>query len=270
MNSVIQGLKSRLRGTWIHHAVWTYKNPPLKVYDGKQVGVNDRNAEYDRQTVEVMFRVLRRNSNCIDVGAHVGDILRHMVNLCPRGRHYAFEPLPHLAQRLTENFPQVIVHHAAVGEEGGESEFLFVENDPGYSGLRRRGYDRPDPKISKIRVRVVTLDEIIPQNDQIAFIKLDIEGGEFHAIKGGTETIRRCKPVIVFEGDDRSIGQYGVKPDDVYSLVTESLGYDLSTMERWLGRKAPYNQQEFDKNWKQGNEFYFIATPGKKTRQRWA
>jgi hypothetical protein len=47
MNTVIHKLKSRLKGTWIHHAVWAYKNPPPKVHDGDDgelVAVNDRNA----------------------------------------------------------------------------------------------------------------------------------------------------------------------------------------------------------------------------------
>jgi len=269
MNNVIHKLKSSLKGTWIHHAVWAYKNPPPKVHggdDGKLVAVNDRNADYDWQTIEVMFRVLRRNSNCIDVGAHVGDILHHMINIAPRGRHYAFEPLPHLAQKLTEKFPQVVVHQAAVSDKSGESEFLFVENDPGYSGLRRRLYDRPDPKITPIRVRVVTLDEMIPPDEKIAFIKIDIEGGEFHAIRGGIETIRRCKPVIVFEGSSRSTGQYGVKPDDLYLFVEQALEYDLSTMERWHQRKPPYNREGFEENWEHGHKYYFIAIPKRKIR----
>jgi FkbM family methyltransferase len=271
MNTIVQKLKSKLKGTWIHRAVLGYKDRLSKAQDhtdGNQLPPADRDANYNRQTVEVMFRVLRRNSNCIDVGAHVGSILQYMIDISPRGRHYAFEPLPHLSQKLTESFPQVIVHQAAVSESSGESEFLFVENDPGYSGLRRRIYDRPDPKITQIRVRVVTLDEIIPQNDKIAFIKIDIEGGEFHAMKGGIETIRRCKPVIVFEGSNRSTGQYGVKPDDVYLLVTESLGYELSTIERWIKRKAAYTREEFDKNWNRGPEYYFIAAPKRETGSR--
>ncbi|MGB8324588.1 MAG: FkbM family methyltransferase [Candidatus Acidiferrum sp.] len=200
------------------------------------------------------------------MGAHVGNVLQQMVNIAPRGRHYAFEPLPHLSQELSERFPRVIVHQAAVGDRSGECEFLFVENDPAYSGLRRRIYNRPDPKITRIPVRVVTLDEIIPANESIAFIKLDIEGGEFHAIQGGIETIRRSKPVIVFESGSNSIGQYGVKPDDVYRFMAETLGYQLSTMERWLKGKPPYTQEEYENDWNHGPEYCFIATPTRKIR----
>jgi len=252
-----QRLKSMLRGTWIHHAVWAYKNPPP----------NDRDSRYDWQTVEVMFRVLRQNSNCIDLGAHGGKFLRHMIDISPRGRHYAFEPLPHLSQNLNERFPQAVVHQLAVSDISGESEFLFVENAPGCSGLRRRIYNRPDPKITKIRVQVVTLDGIIPPNERIDFIKVDIEGGEFHAIKGGISTIRRGRPVIVFEGGSNSTGQYGVSPNDFYLLMTETLGYELSTMERWLGRKSAYTQEGFEKNWNEGPEYYFIAAPKREPKQ---
>jgi FkbM family methyltransferase len=267
MNRVVQTLKSRLRGTWIHHAVWAFRHPSPRAHvsnDGKQLSIEARNANYDRQTVEVMFRVLRRNLNGVDVGSHVGDVLGEMVNIAPRGRHYAFEPLPHLAQGLREKFPKVIVHQAAVSDKSGESEFLFVENDPAYSGLRRRIYQTLDPKITRIRVRVVTLDEIIPVSESIAFIKLDIEGGEFHAIQGGIETIRRCKPVIVFESGSNSIGQYGVKPDDVYRFMADTLGYDLSTMERWLKKEPPYTREEYENQWNHGPEYYFIATPTRK------
>lgn len=235
---------------------------------GEQITPDDRNRYYNRQTVEVMFRVLRRNSNCIDVGAHVGEILQYMVDISPRGRHYAFEPLPHLSQRLAEIFPQVIVDQAAVSDKTGESEFLFVENDPGYSGLRRRDYDRPDPKITTIRVQVVTLDEIIPSNEKIAFIKIDIEGGEFHAISGGIETIRRGKPVILFEASSRSTGLYGVKPNELYWLMTETLGYELSTMERWLKRKPPLTREAFESNWYHGPDDNFIASPARKLATR--
>ena len=271
MEKLVKWLIFRLRGTWIHHAAWAYKNPIPKARsrgDGNQVSVNDRNASYDRQTIEVMFKVLRQKSNCIDVGAHCGDILQHMISISPRGRHFAFEPLPHVSQKLLEKFPRVVVHQAAVSDSSGESEFQFVENDPGYSGLRLRLYDRPDPKITTIRVRMVTLDETIPSTDKIAFIKIDVEGGELDVMKGAIETIRRGKPVIVFEASSRSTGQYGVKPDDLYSFVTETLSYELSTMQRWLNRRGAYTREEFHKNWNQGPEYYFIGVPREKLASR--
>ena len=119
------------------------------------------------------------------------------------------------------------MHQAAVADRNGQAEFLHVENAPAYSGLRRRIYDRPDPQIAIIRVMVVALDDVIPADQPLAFMKIDIEGGEYHALLGAANTIRRCRPVIVLEAGSKSTGQYGVTPAELFALVSQSFGYDL-------------------------------------------
>jgi FkbM family methyltransferase len=250
-------LMRTLRGSRIHHLArrWT---------GAAEYFADDRNSVYDRETVEVMRRVLGRDSSCADVGAHKGDILRHMVLLAPDGIHHAFEALPHLAKELRARFPGVVVHQVAVSDTNGRSDFQYVENDAGYSGLRRRIYDRADPKITTIQVSAMTLDEAIPAEQPIAFVKIDIEGGEYHALKGASNTIRRWHPVIVFEAGSRSTGQYGVTADDLFSLVT-GLGYEVSTMRWWLDGRNGYSPDSFRHNWENGPDYYFIATPGNVT-----
>lgn len=230
--------------------------------------VNARGARYDREATDVMRRVLRPDSSCIDVGAHSGSMLEEILELAPRGSHHAFEPLPRYAARLRSRFPQVQVHEAAVGDEMGEVEFVHVVNAPAYSGLRERDYDRPDVKLERVRVREVRLDEVIPESSAIAFIKIDIEGGEFHALRGAQRTVRRCRPVVVFEAGAQSTGRYGVVPEDLYRLVTTDLACSLSTMERWLAGAPPYDEPEFGEAWRRGSEFYFIAYPADPTPDR--
>ena len=223
--------------------------------------VNARGARYDRETTAVMRRVLRPDSSCIDVGAHRGSILEEILELAPRGVHFAFEPLPRFAAELRQRFPRVQVHEAAAGDGAGEAAFVHVENAPAYSGLREREYDRPDPVLEPLRVQVVRIDDVVPQTQPIDFIKLDIEGGEYHALRGAVTTVRRCRPVIVFEAGEKSTGRYGVGPADVHRLVTGDLGCHLSTMERWLAGEAPYDEAGFREAWERGLEYYFIAYP---------
>ena len=229
---------------------------------------NAKGAQYDRETIDVLRRVLEPDSCCIDVGAHHGAILQEMVRLAPRGTHLAFEPLPHLAAHLRRAFPQVRVHEAAVGDERGTAEFVHVENDPAYSGLRERLYDRPDPVLTRIPVTVVRLDDVVPDEQPVRFVKLDIEGGEYHALRGAARTIARARPVIVFEAGPRSTGQYGVGADEMYRLIGERLGCRLSTMARWLGGERPYGEADFRRAWDDGSEFYFIAYPPASTANR--
>ena len=216
-----------------------------------------RTLRYDWQTVEVMRRHLREDSSCIDLGAHEGEILRHMTKLSPRGRHVAFEPIPHLAARLRTRFPGVAVCEAACGKEPGVTDFVLVENALAYSGLRRRIYDRPDVKLSTIQVQVVRVDDVVTH--PVALIKIDVEGGEYHALLGAERTIGTCRPLVVFEAGAKGAGQYGVTPQD-FTRFFDRLGYRISTMERWLASRPALTEREFVDNWSGGGDYYFIAS----------
>jgi FkbM family methyltransferase len=220
------------------------------------------NAVYDAQTIEVMRKVLRPGAVAVDAGAHTGQITREMVALTPGGRVLAFEPIPALAREIRETVPGAEVFEYALSDEAGPATFQHVVNDPAYSGLRQRDYDRPDPIIEEIPVTVARLDDLLPADVAVDFIKLDVEGAEFAIVRGALEVIRRGRPVIVFEASARSTGRYGVTPDEMFRTFTETLGYRVSTMDRWLRGRGPYTLAEFAGNWNFGPEYYFIAYPG--------
>ncbi|MEZ5286845.1 MAG: FkbM family methyltransferase [Vicinamibacterales bacterium] len=223
---------------------------------------HDTNAAYDRETIDVMARVLAADGICLDIGAHEGSVLHEMVRLAPQARHHAFEPLPHLAARLRDAYPHATIHEAAVSDAPGTAEYVFVENAPAYSGLRERQYDRPDPIKTVLPVSVVRIDDVVPDSETVSFIKLDIEGGEYHALRGAARTITRCRPVVVFEASVRSTGQYGVTPEDMYGMLNRDYGFEVSTMRRWLSGRPPMSADEFASNWHGGPDYYFIAYPG--------
>jgi FkbM family methyltransferase len=214
----------------------------------------------DRQTTRVLEKHLRSNSVCVDVGAHAGKILMQMRRFAPNALHYAFEPLPHLAAQLKQRFPTTNILDCALSNFSGTAEFKFVLNAPAYSGLRERAYDRADPVIQTILVQVARLDDIIPQNVTVALIKLDIEGGEYHAMLGAAETIIRSRPVIIFEASDKSSAYYSVSPAMLYEIITQKFGLNLSTMKRWLNNEGPLALAGFQAAYNATG--YFIAYPG--------
>ena len=243
-------IKERIRGTGLHSALRSCR-----------ARLGNRGALYDIQTGRVLRRILRLDSTCVDVGAHRGEILRQIVRLAPKGAHFAFEPIPEHAEYLSKKYPGVVVHQCALADYAGTSDFHFVTNASAYSGLRRRIYDRRDPEIAIISVDVRTLDESLPSHSHVDFIKIDVEGGEFHVLKGSLETIRRCKPVIIFEAGEKGTGQYGVRPADLFLLLTGTMGYSLTTMDRWLHRRTSYTAAEFENAWTSERDYYFLAEP---------
>jgi len=56
------------------------------------------------------------------------------------------------------------------------------------------------------------------------FIKLDLQGYEYFALKGAVETIARCKPILYFEHEAKCYRRYGVFDRDIPDLL-KSLGY---------------------------------------------
>jgi FkbM family methyltransferase len=184
-----------------------------------------------------------------------------MAALAPDGDLFAFEPLPHLAELLRRRFPRVHVHECALSDHTGAAAFQHVINDPAYSGLLRRIYDRPDPQIEEIVVRVDRMDNLVPPDCDVAFIKIDVEGAEYHVMRGGIATIQRCRPIIVFEAGRKSTDCYGVGPDQISALLISECGMMISTMDRWLRRLPAYSRGEFRRAYIHGSDYYFIAYP---------
>ena len=216
---------------------------------------------YDARTFQIMKRVLKPDSACIDVGCHEGAILQRMIQYSPNGKHIAFEPIPFLANKLRERFPKVEIHEVALGDKPGRASFVHVTSNPAYSGLRVRRYDRPDEELQQIEVEVVRLDDRLPGDLPIRFIKIDVEGAELGVLRGGKRTIEKWRPYIVFEHGLGAADYYGTGPGDVYDLLGRELGLRLSLLDRWLARRTPLTREEFIEQFQSGANYYFVAHP---------
>jgi FkbM family methyltransferase len=220
-----------------------------------------QNLKYDINTKKIMHRVLQSASSCIDIGCHKGEILDDILRYAPSGKHYAFEPLPHLYEFLQEKYrgKNITLFPIALFDRKGETSFKYVVNAPAYSGIRERSYDFPHPEIRELTVDTDLLDNIIPEEEQIEFIKIDVEGAEFHVLKGGVKTIGRCKPVIIFEFGIGAADYYGVKPENVYTFISSECGLFIATLKGFLNKKEKLSKEEFCRLYIDRQEYYFIA-----------
>ena len=209
-----------------------------------------------RQLAALLEEVLEPGSDCLDVGAHEGTMLREMVRFAPHGRHVAWEPIPALARRLREEFPSVEVREAALSDRAGERAFAHVLDEPGWSGF----IARPTPAgsaVETITVRCERLDEALPDDVRPALVKIDVEGAEEQVILGATETLRRHRPVVAFEHGAGSADHYGTTPDRVHHLFTYELGYQIWGLD-WDG---PYTADRFTEMFASGERVNFVARP---------
>ncbi|MFZ4400789.1 MAG: FkbM family methyltransferase [Bacteroidales bacterium] len=220
-----------------------------------------KNLEYDRLTKLIIKRVVKKDSVCIDIGCHKGEILDLILQQSPMGGHYGFEPIPLLYKKLIDNYsPENYILPYAIGENPGKASFQYVKNAPAYSGLQKRKYAVKNPEIEEIEVEIIPLDNIIPSSIKIDFIKIDVEGAEYGVLKSAKRIIRENKPIIIFECGLGASDFYGTKPEEVFNFLTSN-SLKISILKSWLKNKSPLSLNEFCDLYIKNKEYYFIAHP---------
>ncbi|MBL7498901.1 FkbM family methyltransferase [Frankia sp. CNm7] len=229
--------------------------PALKLARRHMLPSARRNRIDDRNLGLLISFLLREDSNCIDVGAHRGDVLRAIVNRSPRGQHIAYEPIPDLYAELCAEFPGVMVRRAALADRVGVSSFAYVRSRPAYSGLRQRVPDGME-EIEQISVDVERLDDIVSVDRPVTLIKIDVEGGEYGVLAGGQKLVTQSRPHVVFEFG-AAAREYGVSPDDMYGLVDSDLGLRIYDLDG----SGPFTRVQFRRIAETGRRFNFVAHP---------
>jgi FkbM family methyltransferase len=202
---------------------------------------------------------LSDTSNCIDVGANHGLILTEVLRVAPHGRHIAFEPLPHLAKLLANSFPEVDVHQSALSNRAGEAPFSYVHGpSDGWSGLLFRPLPGAEqPEVEEITVRLEALDEVLDPEYHPALIKIDVEGAEQQVIEGALNTLRRHRPIVIFEHGLGSANAYGTTPADIYRLLCDEVGLRLFDLDGF----GPYSLKKLETVYFSAERVNFVARP---------
>jgi FkbM family methyltransferase len=220
-----------------------------------------KNLKYDRLTRIILKKYVKRNYNCIDVGCHKGEILDLILDYAPEGKHYAFEPIPYLYDELKNKYKyKAEIFPYALSDNSGETTFHLIKNAPAYSGIKRRRYDITNPEIEEIKVDLKTLDEIIPLNEKIHLIKIDVEGGDFGVLKGAKNLLKMNKPIVIFECGKGASDYYGTSPVDLYNFISIEIGLKIYTLQSFIKNKQPLNEVDFDRYFNTNEEYYFIAS----------
>ena len=181
-------------------------------------------------------RRLWRSGLALDIGAHDGLLTLPLAAL-PGARVLAFEPLPSAFARLraaTAHLPNVECRPEALGDAPGEAVLTLPVLDGApqeqwaslakdYAGFARVG------AVAR-RVPVITLDSLALEG--VTAVKLDAEGHEEAVLRGAAATLRRCRPVLSVEVEERhSPGSTARVP-----ALLASLGYEGFF---WLGGLRP-------------------------------
>ncbi len=176
---------------------------------------------YEKGKAEAFRNAVGQNSVVWDIGANVGYYTLIAASRATSGRVYAFEPLPsnvallhrHLELNRVEN---VTVLEVAVSDHEGEGRFEMAEsNSMGHLGTGGK----------TLRVRLVGMDEAVQRGELPAptHIKMDIEGAEYDALRGGINTLKVSRPILF-------LATHGAVVHDGCCSLLRDLHYDLQPL----------------------------------------
>lgn len=145
----------------------------------------------------------------VDCGAYDGDTVRTFLRE-QNGRFgavHAFEPDSRNCARLADYVKgldadtagRIHVHCAAVGEKRGTLRF----NDTGNMSAAIADSGATE-------VTVVAVDELVHDETRPVYVKYDVEGGEWEALRGTNRLIRQSRPTL-------AVSIYH-RPDDLWQL----------------------------------------------------
>ena len=175
------------------------------------------------------------------------------TEVAPQGRHIAFEPVPRLADSLSERFPGVDVRRSALSNEHGETSFVVHKKLASRSSLRSVGYS--DEETETLTVQVGRLDDVLPPGYVPALIKIDVEGAEQLVLEGARSTLARHRPIVVFEHQKGTAAHYDSGPDDLFGLLAGELGMRIFDMDG----TGPYTAEGFRGAYETGSRWNFFA-----------
>lgn len=181
---------------------------------------------YENGLLDTVRRRIAPGAVFVDAGANIGNHTVYFAKLCRAAHVHAFEPMPHMRAILERNADlngpdQVTVHPYALGAQEGTAEIaIFNAANHGSTTLEPT---KDDTGTLPIR----PLDAFNLQD--VAFIKIDVEGMQDAVLEGARETIARCKPQMVIEafqrGDERARTQAVL--DDMGYVVDEVIGHNI-------------------------------------------
>lgn len=145
----------------------------------------------------------------LDIGCHIGEFIYVGSKQISADHFYAFEPNTSSFVKLKKTFPKSHIYNLAISNKNGILKFKIPEIKG--KAVITRGtlevdfveQDETDSRINEVQAK--TLDTFLNENPipEIGLIKIDVEGHEMSVIEGAKNTIKKHKPVIIAELEQR-------------------------------------------------------------------
>lgn len=143
--------------------------------------------------------------HCLDVGANLGLFSLLMASIGFKQVH-SFEPIPSTYQRFIKNLElnpslsgKISPINKGISNNIGIMNFNEYPDSPGQSSLVKENIDTTYSNSISHSIEVNTLDNLFQDNSlRIGLLKIDIEGFELFALRGGSGLLRNNSIAFIY------------------------------------------------------------------------
>ena len=209
----------------------------LDANDSLRLSVNEN---YEPLETDLVKKVIQSGDVVIDVGANIGYYTLIFAKLVGKnGKVYAFEPDPMNFNILKKNveingYNNVILTDKAVSNKLETTKLYLSKNLGGH-----RLYSSAEGN-KFVEVQTTKLDDFFKDKPKkVNFIKLDIEGFEYVALKGMRQLIKKNNDIVIMtEFLPSGLQDFGLEPKDYISLLKKHkfiisfVDYEISSIRK--------------------------------------
>ena len=183
------------------------------------------NDNYEPEVVKRIKWFIKPGDTVIDIGANIGYHTMIMAKLVgARGKVIALEPdsknFVYLGENIMLNgyINTTTAFKLAVSDNGNGSQLYLV---PGKGSGRQQTYDSGEGRES-VNINTTKIDDLYFKDGRVDFIKMDVEGSEFMALRGMKETIKNNPNLkMIMEYLPDYLRRNGKNPEEILDTLRE-------------------------------------------------
>jgi hypothetical protein len=194
---------------------------------------------YQKNTTAIIKHFVKPSMKCIDIGANIGyfsAILNKLVG--KSGKVYSFECDDEIIEELKVNLQNF---SSAIVKKG------FVLNKDSHKFLHK-----------KDKSKLIVINEFV-QEENVDFIKIDIDGLDLIALQGSDKFLRKGKPIVLIEVSEDTLSRYGICFLDIINYM-KKLNYAPYYVKLPLKKLIYDDNTSFKKtfSWNKVDDILFI------------